>query len=694
MANSLFENYITNSAVTDKKLKKLIIGDRIIDLLFHFPYKFIERKIVDSLKDVKAGDYATVLIKIEEHNNPFNRRAPYRVFARNKNNEVIFIDFFRYNIPYLKKILPVGQEKIISGKINIYQDIKQFSHPDLILDVHKFKNYNESIYSLVQGVAQKDIQNIIKNHLKYIDFFDQIEEWQDKEFVKKNNFLSFKETITKLHNPSDINDLDVGSSLVKRIAYDEFLAMQVALLLIRNKNDIKIGLKIFNQESLIKKFLALLPFQLTEGQKKSFLEIKSQLNSKKSMNSLLQGDVGSGKTVVAALSVLYVIESGYQASFMVPTAVLAKQQYQFLELYFKELGLKIALITGEIKGKKRKVLEEQIAKGEIDLVVGTHALLYDNINFSNLALTIIDEQHKFGVEQRIKLIEKGKDVQNYLLMSATPIPRSLALSLYGDLSVITMIDKPKKRQEIDTRIISSERVYEVINSLSRVIDKEKIYWICPLVEESQKLNFSAVEQRFGEFSRVFGKDKVGLVHGKMKDKDKNQALDDFKQGKYRILIATTVIEVGVDVKDATIMVIEHSNRFGLAQLHQLRGRVGRGELAGKCILIYDKNDELEQNLSQNSYDRLKIMKETNDGFRIAEQDLKIRGGGEILGTKQSGLPEWKIANLKDHLDLLKISYQDAQLILNKDPNLDSTRGMAIKILLKIFNYDKKLQLIN
>ena len=450
--------------------------------------------------------------------------------------------------------------------------------------------------------------------------------------------------------------------------------------LTRQKNHNLQGNIVKTSQVKINNFIKNLPFTLTPSQNKVLQEIFTDQASNKKMTRLIQGDVGCGKTIIAIIAMLNNIFAGYQTVLMAPTAILAKQHYTLLKEYLKEYDIEISLLIGEIKGKRRQEILSNIKTKQNQIIIGTHALFYDQVKFNNLGLVVIDEQHRFGVKQRLNLTNKG-DRCDLLLMSATPIPRSLAMTIYGDMDVSIIDQKPYNRKKIDTRIISMQKLPEIIKAIHRALEQnEKIYWICPLIEESKNLNLSAAQQRYNQLSKIFGKNIVALIHGKMSQEQKDKTLHDFLHNKYKILIATTVIEVGINIKDATIMIIENANKFGLAQLHQLRGRVGRGEKNGTCLLLYNKVEN-----TNNYLDRLKVIRKESDGFKIAEEDLKMRGAGEIMGTKQSGMHNFRIANIKEDYNLLKIASKDAQLLLNKDPHLKSDRGQAAQKLLQIFS---------
>ena len=429
-----------------------------------------------------------------------------------------------------------------------------------------------------------------------------------------------------------------------------------------------------------------MPFALTGAQQRVIKEIRQDLFSEDKMIRLLQGDVGAGKTVVSLAALLIVCEGNYQGVLMAPTDILAGQHYKAFEKMLAGTNIRIELLTGREKGKKRVNILERLALGEIDILIGTHAVFTEDVQYKNLALVVIDEQHKFGVQQRLQLTKKQRGV-NLLVMTATPIPRTLALTSYGDMDISILDEKPKNRQPIETKVISVDKVFDIIHKLDEKIKsspkKVQVYWVCPLVQESEKMDLMAAEKRFEELKEVFG-DKVGMVHGKMKGAEKDEVMERFKKGELSVLVSTTVIEVGVDVPSASVMVIEHAERFGLAGLHQLRGRVGRGSEKSVCLLLYGKQ------LSETGRARLKVMRESENGFVIAEEDLRLRGAGDLLGVKQSGLPQFKMADLSVHQHLLKTAAQDAKMILSQDPYLESERGKALRILLYLFQKDSEI----
>ncbi len=670
----------------NEPLAKLVGGTRIIDLLLFLPIRTLKRSLTTDLDNLNPGELATVKLSVKKYKKNYNRRSPFRVITENENGLEIPIDYFSMSARLIENMYPLAAEIVVSGKLHNYKGKPNFVHPDLVMPAYKFNDFYENIYPNSQSINNRLLLKLYKAAL---DNLTDLPEWQDQHFLADQDFVSFSKTIRQIHKPNEATDLDYQAPLVKRLAYDEFLAMQIALELVRRANKELATHTLIAEHKLAQEFRELLPFTLTEEQEATTQEIIADLESPFRMTRLIQGDVGCGKTVVAALAIIHAIAAGYQTAFMVPTGVLAEQQAAFFTEYFTKLGIKCCSFSGDVKGKKRQQLLAQIKSGEIDLVIGTHALFYEQVVFKNLALVVIDEQHRFGVEQRLKLIEKTIKC-DFLLMSATPIPRTLALTLYGDLDISLIKQKPEGRQEIITRLVSNDRLAELISSVKNALERgEKIYWICPLVNESEKLDLTALEERYAVLKQFLPEDIITTVHGQMSHQEKTANIDKFLQGECQILLATTVVEVGVNVPDATIMIIEHAEHFGLAQLHQLRGRVGRGDKQASCVLLYDKNK-----ISENSKQRLTVMRETNDGFVIAEEDLKIRGGGELLGQRQSGIAEFKIASLKFHFDLLKSAKQDAKLILEKDPNLTSQRGKALRILLQIFNYQDKLKFKN
>jgi ATP-dependent DNA helicase RecG len=512
----------------------------------------------------------------------------------------------------------------------------------------------------------------------------RLPEWQDPSLVKQRKWDSFNASLETAHNPVHENDLDPATPARQRLAYDEFLANQLALLLIRANLRWTRGRAIKTTGALKAKAIAALPFALTDPQLQVLAEIEQDMASEKRMLRLLQGDVGSGKTVVALLAMLGAVEAGLQAALMAPTELLVRQHFTSLEPFAKAAGVRLGCLTGREKGLGRSETLARLAAGEIDVLIGTHALFSEDVAFKDLGLAVVDEQHRFGVHQRMQLQNKGKPA-DVLVMTATPIPRTLALTAYGDMDVSRITGRPPGRKAVETRVMSADRLDELIGHLRPALDRgQRAYWVCPLVEESEKVDLAAAEDRAQMLTRALNL-KVGLVHGKMKATDRDAAMAAFKAGETQLLVATTVIEVGVDVPEATIMVVEHAERFGLAQLHQLRGRVGRGSGKSSCILVW------HEPLGETAKARLRTMRETDDGFVIAEEDLRLRGPGEMLGKRQSGLEEFRMADPGAHADLLAVAHDDARLALTRDPDLKSARGQALRILLYLFGRDEAVR---
>ena len=676
-----------------KKLFKQKTEVNIKDLVLLLPYKLIERK--KNPQNLKEHNGKEILIEGEVISSGFTkgRKKIFRAKILTPSGFVSLV-FYNVNVQYISSNLSKGKTAFFAGKLDKYQNDFQIIHPKIISNEKIIDKYiAEPIYPLTSGLANI---SVIKNISEILQNIPDLKEWQDPDFLKKNNWKSFKESITKIHNPKDNYDLSIDSKSRMRLAYDELLANQLAIGLTRKSTIKKKGTIIKSKKSYIKDFLSLLPFKLTDGQNSALKDIFKDLESENKMFRLIQGDVGCGKTAVAAITILQSCEAGFQAGFMAPTEILARQQYEW---FIKEFGksslkekIKICLLVGSLKPSEKKKLQQEILMGEYDIIVGTHSLFQEKVAFKNLGLIVIDEQHRFGVQQRVKLAEKGGGV-NVLFMTATPIPRTLSMTLYGDMEISLIKDKPSGRQEIDTRALPITKIDEVISGIKRAIEQgDRIYWICPLVESNEEENISvddpnsltSAEERFKYLNKIF-KGKVGIVHGQMKAKDKEDALEDFKSGKTSLLVATTVIEVGVNVPEANIIMIENSERFGLSQLHQLRGRVGRGAKKSSCLLLYSAK------ISDIGRNRLKIMRETNDGFKIAEEDMVLRGSGEILGTKQSGIPNYSFAVLPEHKELLFAARDDTKIIIEKDPDLSSSRGNKLRQLLYFFEYDLQVK---
>ncbi len=660
------------------RLIKHLCGDKIVDLLFHLPVNLIDRTYTVPLKDAQNGRIWTGIVTITEHQKPLNKKHPYRIICTDGTTQLVLV-FFKVYADFLIKNYPVEQKKAISGKLEFFNGSWQITHPDYVTDASDIKDIAtiEPIYPLTTGINNKMLVKLEKSILSSLP---QIPEWLAPQSLQDLEYISFNQALYTVHNPRNISDLSPSSFAYKRLAYDEILSNQLALALIRRKVKQQKGRSYVGNGSLYKKIIDQLPFSLTKAQENALSEISSDQAAPYKMLRLLQGDVGSGKTVVALLSMIKVIEQGVQTALMAPTEILAKQHYQTISDLCKNTDIKIGLLTGKLRPKEKREIYAELSAGKIDILVGTHALFTESVTFKDLGYVVIDEQHRFGVNQRLSLSSKGYAC-DVLVMTATPIPRSLLLTAYGDMDYSKINELPKGRKPVQTAVMNVNKITDVISALKRKLENNaRAYWVCPLIEESEKSDLAAATERYEMLQQCFGQD-VGLIHGKMKETEKNAIMEEFKSGRKKLLVATTVIEVGVNIPEATIMIIEHAERFGLAQLHQLRGRIKRGVEAGSCILLYSYP------LSAVAKERLSIMKQTEDGFYIAEKDLELRGGGEILGTRQSGFTQFRLADMAYHTDLLMKARDDVQDILKNDPNLETSRGQSLKILLYLFEQD-------
>ncbi|MCP4997408.1 MAG: ATP-dependent DNA helicase RecG, partial [Hyphomicrobiales bacterium] len=607
-----------------------------------------------------------------------------RVFVDDDSGEMALV-FFHAHAGGRDNTLPAGETRYVSGRVEWFNGRPNMVHPDHVVAEDEFDTLPlvEPVYPLTSGVSLKMMLKAVRAALAVLP---QLPEWQDAQILEKRGWQPVSESLKQIHHPRDVVDIDPMSPNWQRLAYDELLAGQLALALVRSQMKKSAGKARLANGQKAKAILDAISFDLTDSQKRSVDEILADMAEPERMLRLLQGDVGAGKTIVALLAMAASVESGSQAALMAPTEILARQHLATLTPLCQEADIEIAILTGREKGKERTAIYERPASGEIDILIGTHALFQSGVEFRDLGLGIIDEQHRFGVHQRLALSSKGGDT-DILVMTATPIPRTLVLTFFGDMDVSKLTEKPAGRQKIQTNAISLERLGQVVERIKAAIFAgQKVYWICPLVEESEELPVTAAEDRFKALQQVIG-DDVGLVHGRMKAAEKDAAMQAFKNSETKLLVATTVIEVGVDVPDATIMVIEHAERFGLAQLHQLRGRVGRGDKPSSCLLLY------KGPLGEVAEARIRIMRETEDGFLIAEEDLRLRGEGEILGTRQSGSPGFSIARLEVHGELLEMARDEARLLLERDAGFESERGKALRVLLYLFGQDEAVRLL-
>jgi ATP-dependent DNA helicase RecG len=660
------------------KLIENLAGRTVASLCWHLPTAVIDRRFSPKLAEAPEGVVVTVTVTVDSHLPPGNRRLPYKVRCHDGSAGLMLV-FFHGHGDYLVSQLPIGQQRVVSGKLEHYGGLLQMTHPDYITtpaEVAQLKRV-EPIYPMTAGLTPKILGRAIQAAIARAP---ELPEWVEASLLQKMKWPAWHTALWVVHNPGSAEDLAPTTPARRRLAYDELLANQLALGLVRAAQRRPIGRAIRGDGRLRARVLAALPYALTGAQRQALAEIDADMGQAHRMLRLLQGDVGSGKTVVALLAMLNAVEAGAQAALLAPTEILARQHLATIEPLAAAAGVRVALLTGRDKGRARSTLLAGLADGSFPLVVGTHALVQEDVAFRDLALAVVDEQHRFGVEQRLALAAKGR--QSHLLsMTATPIPRTLMMTVYGDLDVSRLTEKPPGRQPVDTRTIPLDRLEEVISAVRRAIaGGARVFWICPLVGESDLVDLAAAEQRFSELKATFG-DRVGLVHGRMKSAERDTAMAAFAEGGLDLLVATTVIEVGVDVPAASVMVIEHAERFGLAQLHQLRGRVGRGHARSTCLLLY------QAPLGETARARLQILRETEDGFRIAEEDLRLRGAGELLGTRQSGLPQFRLVDAAVHADLIGIAHDDARLVLERDPTLASPRGKALRTLLYLFDRD-------
>ncbi len=659
-------------------------GPQVIDVLFTRPHGLIDRSRRPKVAEAEIGSLATLEVTVDSHHPSPVVNRPYRVVCSDETGYLTLV-FFNPRPDFLTRSLPVGARRIVSGRIDDFNGARQMAHPDHMVDPGSAEALPlfEPVYPLTAGLPASVMRKAAQGALAKAP---ELPEWQDASWLKKNEFQAWRAALAAVHNPGSTADLAPLAKAVQRLAYDELLANQLALALVRKARRKAAGRSFAPNGDLVARGVRALPFQLTGAQKDALREIMADLQAPERMVRLVQGDVGSGKTVVAFLAMLRVIENGAQAALLAPTEILARQHVETLGPLARECGVSLDILTGRDKGAARDRKLGAIAGGQTQIVIGTHALIQDDVAFADLGLVIIDEQHRFGVQQRASLAAKGART-DLIVMTATPIPRTLALTAYGDMDATAIREKPPGRKPVDTRALPVERIDDVVGAIGRLIARgDQAYWVCPLVEESEIVPMTAAEERFHHLHGLFG-ERAGLVHGRMAPAEKDAVMERFHSGALSLLIATTVIEVGVNAPNAVAMVIEHAERFGLAQLHQLRGRVGRGDKASTCILLY------KGPLSETAAARLKILRETEDGFKIAEEDLRLRGAGDFLGAAQSGFPRLIFADYAVHGELLLAARDDAAMIVERDQKLETPRGEALRALLYLFRRDDAIRLL-
>ncbi|HEU4820478.1 MAG TPA: ATP-dependent DNA helicase RecG [Qipengyuania sp.] len=671
--NPLFAEVETLDGVGPKLKKPLTrLGlERIKDVAFHLPERFVSRRAVANVDEAGEGEQIVVALTPVEHRASRNQRGPYRVLAQDAAGNVIALTYFGRASYTAKKQLPIGETRWVAGKLERYGDMLQIVHPDHVLEEGgaSLGHLTEPVYRLSEGLTQPMVAKLVAQALERAP---DLPEWIEPGEFEREKWPSWHDALQLAHRGEHPAARD-------RLAYDEMLANSLALMLVRTDNRARKGTPLTGDGRLREKLA--LPFPLTGAQKRTIAEIEGDLAQTSPMLRLLQGDVGAGKTVVALEAMLIAVEAGAQAALLAPTEILARQHFETLRRIAAPTGARVEILTGRDKGRAREAVLMGLLDGSIDILVGTHAIFQDQVAYKNLALVVIDEQHRFGVSQRLMLASKGKRAPHVLAMTATPIPRTLTLAQYGELDVSKLDEMPPGRQAIDTRVVGIERIDEVIGGVARHLESgQQAYWVCPMVRDNETDDTAAAEARYLQLQHRFGDDVV-LVHGQLSPEMKDAAMERFASGHAKLLVATTVIEVGVDVPSATLMVIEQAERFGLAQLHQLRGRVGRGAEKSVCLLL--RSGEL----SETARDRLALMRETQDGFRLAEEDLRLRGGGELLGTRQSGDTPFQIANLEQISRLLAIAYSDSRLLMERDGGLEGSRGEAARLLLYVFERD-------
>jgi ATP-dependent DNA helicase RecG len=664
----------------------------IRDMLLHLPIRYEDRRQITPITDLKDGHIATVKASILEHTPPkirkgrYGRPLPYRIWIEDDSHQRMQLVFFHQHHDYLSKLMPVGAQRVVSGRVTVNDGVATMAHPDYMLPLHRAHEACRivPIYPAGKGFSSKQIAKLMPLALGHLS--PSLPEWLSETSIDRLSATSFYQSLCAIHQPKTMLEDITSSPAWRRLAYDELLAHQLTLRIGRSENEQPPSHPMRWDTAIEKKLLSELPFHLTASQREVLEAIRADAQAGKRLHRLIQGDVGSGKTIIAMLAMIQAVNAGHQAILMAPTDILARQHMQSLAPLADSLDMRMVYLSGKMRKKEQDEVRARIASGEAHIVVGTHAVFQQAVQYDSLAMVVIDEQQRFGVTQRMALSEKGQ-APHLIQLSATPIPRSLMMTYYGDMDVSVLAEKPPGRQPIETHIIPLSRQDEVIAGLKRRMDAgEKIYWVCPLIEpneadeEKAADETASAEDRAKVLARHFP-EKVGLVHGRLKPAEREKIMHAFAFGDLQCLVATTVIEVGVNVPQATVMVVEAAERFGLSQLHQLRGRVGRGSDASHCILLYHTP------ISEYGKKRLKLLRETEDGFKIAEEDLRLRGAGDVLGTRQTGMPEFSFADIVAHADMLRMARDDAEMVLNQDPSLLSERGRHLRILLEFWGYN-------
>ena len=684
----LFANIETLNGVGKKTAEHLAQIDIVLprDVLLTLPYSGVDRRRRESILDADLPGVVTVEVTVGQHRHATRRGGAYRITVEDAKTTFQLV-FFHARDEYLNRMLPTGSRRVVSGKVELFDGIGQMVHPDHMLppeqagEIPQF----EPVYSLTQGVTQKTMYKAAQSAVTRAP---DLAEWIDPLQKAHAGWPDWQAAVTAAHAPQNMGDLTETAPARERLAYDEFLAHQLTLALARSSLRKAKGRDSHGTGALQRKVLEALPYRPTDAQTRAINEIAADMGKRERMNRLLQGDVGAGKTLVAFMALLIAVEAGGQGVMMAPTEILARQHLEGLRPLAENAGVVLEILTGRDKGAERKAKLAALQRGDIQILVGTHAVFQKDVEFHDLRLAIVDEQHRFGVRQRLELGKKGAGA-DVLVMTATPIPRSLSLAQYGDMDISILDEKPPGRLPIKTAMVSTGRIDEVVEHLrAAVADGKQAYWVCPLVEESENVDLTAAEERFKRLRAALGEGVVGLVHGQMPGPEKDAAMKAFQRGETSVLVATTVIEVGVDVANATIMVIERAEIFGLAQLHQLRGRVGRGSAESTCLLLY------QAPLGEAGERRLTTLRDTEDGFRIAEVDLEMRGAGDLIGTAQSGLPRFRVADMETQASLMAVARTDARKLLADDPTLEGERGKAARVLLWLMSQDQAIRLIS